>query len=173
MRSFDPFVSVYNVYDKSQHGGHENFNGDSSVATKRQKSHADSLENQTTFGLKLKILRLKHRMSLEDVAEALRNASVDVTHTTIDRWERGCSLPRLDAGLAISRLLGVTLEYLANDETEKLPTRTGMTEEYDRVWDHVMRLGVDEAERRLDRRYEDLGEKGQTASLPHRRDGHH
>ncbi len=113
------------------------------------------------FKEKLHFLLKRERLKPADLIKQV-GAGTNVVYS----WYNDGVMPTLDQALQIARVLRCTLEYLADDESEALPTPTGMTEEYDRVWEHVMRLGVDEAERRLDRRYEDLGERGKGYDLP-------
>ena len=71
-----------------------------------------------TFSEKLLNLRKKENFSQEALAEKL-----DVSRQAVSRWESGAALP--DAGnlLQLSKLFGVSIDYLLNDElTHSLPT---------------------------------------------------
>lgn len=58
-------------------------------------------------------LRKSHGMSQEDIAEKL-----NVSRQTISRWESGTAMPDANNILQISKLFGVTTDYLLNDDYE-------------------------------------------------------
>lgn len=66
-----------------------------------------------TLSEKIVCLRKAHGWSQEDFAEKL-NAS----RQAISRWENGTALPDAQNVLQISKLLGVTTDYLLNDDYE-------------------------------------------------------
>lgn len=66
---------------------------------------------------KLYQLRKKHNMSQLELAEAL-----DVSRQAISKWEMGTAVPTIENMLLISKLFGVSVDYLINDE---------MTSEFD------------------------------------------
>ena len=61
--------------------------------------------------------RKKAGMSQEALAEKL-----GVSRQAISKWELGTALPELDNLLAISKLFGVTTDWLLNDDPEETPT---------------------------------------------------
>lgn len=62
---------------------------------------------------KILTLRKKQGMSQEDLAEKL-----NVSRQAISRWENGSAKPDADNILQLSKLFGVTTDYLLNDEYE-------------------------------------------------------
>ena len=58
-------------------------------------------------------LRKAHVLSQEDFAEKL-----NVSRQAISRWENGTALPDVQNILMISKLFGVTTDYLLNDDYE-------------------------------------------------------
>ncbi|MDY4195850.1 MAG: helix-turn-helix transcriptional regulator [Peptoniphilaceae bacterium] len=60
---------------------------------------------------KLVQLRKKNGMSQLELAEAL-----DVSRQAISKWELGTAIPTLDNLVFISKLYGVSVDYLVNDE---------------------------------------------------------
>ena len=58
-------------------------------------------------------LRKAHGWSQEDLAEKL-----NVSRQAISRWENGTALPDAQNVLQISKLFGVTTDYLLNDDYE-------------------------------------------------------
>lgn len=56
-------------------------------------------------------LRKSHRMSQEDLAEKL-----NVSRQAISRWESGTAMPDANNILQISKLFGVTTDFLLNDD---------------------------------------------------------
>ena len=70
---------------------------------------------------KLIDLRRKAGLSQEQMAQQL-----DVSRQAVSKWETGESLPDTNKLLAIGRLLGVTVDYLLDDEqTDPAPTSAG------------------------------------------------
>ncbi|MGB4453438.1 MAG: helix-turn-helix transcriptional regulator, partial [Coprothermobacter proteolyticus] len=66
-----------------------------------------------TFGEKLTTLRKQHGLSQEDLAEKL-----SVSRQAISRWEADSTLPDAENLLQISKLFGVSVDYLINDDYE-------------------------------------------------------
>ena len=62
---------------------------------------------------KITKLRKAHNWSQEDLAERL-----NVSRQAISRWETGTALPDAQNVLQISKLFGVTTDYLLNDDYE-------------------------------------------------------
>lgn len=60
---------------------------------------------------KISKLRKQNGMSQEDLAEKL-----NVSRQAISRWEKGSAMPDANNILQISKLLGVTTDYLLNDD---------------------------------------------------------
>ena len=70
------------------------------------------------MNLSQKLLQLEIAKGYAKRREALANA-VGVSKSKLGRWFTGESTPSIHEGLALARELGVTLEYLADDEAEK------------------------------------------------------
>ena len=66
-----------------------------------------------TLSEKIVSLRKAHGWSQEDFAEKL-----NVSRQAISRWENGTALPDAQNVLQISKLFGVTTDYLLNDDYE-------------------------------------------------------
>lgn len=62
---------------------------------------------------KLVQLRKKKGLSQLELAEALK-----VSRQAISKWELGTAIPTLENLASISRLFGVSVDYLVNDEAE-------------------------------------------------------
>lgn len=60
---------------------------------------------------KLVQLRKKNGMSQLELAEAL-----NVSRQAISKWELGTAIPALENLVSISKLYGVSVDYLVNDE---------------------------------------------------------
>lgn len=73
-----------------------------------------------TMAEKLIALRKSRGWSQEDLAEQL-----DVSRQSVSKWESGASLPDLDRVLNLSRLFGVSTDYLLRDELERDPEVAG------------------------------------------------
>ena len=77
---------------------------------------------------KLLALRKARTMSQEELAERL-----DVSRQAISRWEQGTAMPDAANLLQLSRLFGVSVDYLLNDEYQSdndLPK----VQEVRRIW---------------------------------------
>lgn len=72
-----------------------------------------------TFSEKLLRLRKARNMSQEELAERL-----EVSRQAISRWEMGTAMPDAVNILAISKLFGVTTDYLLYDEMERFEVPT-------------------------------------------------
>ena len=87
------------------------------------------------FADKLITLRKKAGWSQEELAEKL-----NVTRQSVSKWEGAQSVPDIDKILQMSRLFGVTTDYLLKDEqaepeyteddTSPLPRRNALTAAY-------------------------------------------
>lgn len=66
---------------------------------------------------KLYQLRTKSGLSQEELAE-----KVNVSRQSISKWESGSSIPSIDKVLELSRVYGVSTDFLLNDELEEMPT---------------------------------------------------
>ncbi len=64
-----------------------------------------------TFGEKLTTLRKEHGLSQEDLAEKL-----SVSRQAVSRWEVDSTLPDAENLLQISKLFGVSVDYLINED---------------------------------------------------------
>jgi len=68
---------------------------------------------QKTFGEELTTLGKQHGLSQEDLAEKL-----SVSRQAVSRWEVDSTLPDAENLLQISKLFGVSVDYLINDDYE-------------------------------------------------------
>ncbi|NTU50169.1 MAG: helix-turn-helix transcriptional regulator [Desulfobulbaceae bacterium] len=66
------------------------------------------------FGEKLRALRLRHGMTMRDLADRLGLG----THGYIGDLESGRRQPSLELALQVAELFGVTVDQLAKDELE-------------------------------------------------------
>lgn len=66
-----------------------------------------------TFSEKLIELRRKAGLSQEELA-----ARLEVSRQAVSKWESGQTLPDLERAVALSRLFGVSLDYLLKEEQE-------------------------------------------------------
>lgn len=64
-----------------------------------------------TFGEKLQALRKKHGWTQEELA-----AKITVSRQALSKWELGAAIPDTENVLQISKLFGVSTDYLLNDE---------------------------------------------------------
>ncbi len=65
---------------------------------------------------KLFTLRTRSGLSQEELAEKL-----NVSRQSVSKWESGASIPGIDKILEISRIYGISTDYLLKDEMEELP----------------------------------------------------
>lgn len=65
---------------------------------------------------KLLALRTRAGLSQEELAEKL-----NVSRQSVSKWESGGSIPGIDKILEMSRLYGISTDYLLKDELEELP----------------------------------------------------
>ena len=75
-----------------------------------------------TFADKLITLRKKAGWSQEELA-----ARLDVTRQSVSKWEGAQSLPDIDKIVQMSRLFGVTTDYLLKDEQSEPAVETAPT----------------------------------------------
>lgn len=68
----------------------------------------------------LRILRMRQRYSLEDVAEI-----IGVTRQSVAKWESGETLPDIEKCLKLSKLYKVSLDALVNDTVTELMETNG------------------------------------------------
>lgn len=99
-----------------------------------------------TFSQKLRILCKERDMK----QAAVKRAVGDVSKDTVNRWFRGQATPDIREGVVIARLLGVPLDYLADDELDE-PPRAETSEDERALIDlyHALKLTKFEALRRL------------------------
>lgn len=64
-----------------------------------------------TFGEKLQKLRKEHGLSQEQLA-----AQITVSRQALSKWELGSAIPDTENVLQISKLFGVSTDYLLNDD---------------------------------------------------------
>ena len=67
---------------------------------------------------KIMELRKKKGWSQEDLAEKL-----DISRQSVSKWESGTSIPEIDKILALSRIFGVSTDYLLKEELEQEPVQ--------------------------------------------------
>lgn len=70
----------------------------------------------TPFHVKLARLAQEQRTSRSDLARHLG----DVSKSTVNNWFAGKGEPGLTIGLRIARMLGVTLDYLADEDATEV-----------------------------------------------------
>ncbi|MFL0246864.1 helix-turn-helix domain-containing protein [Candidatus Clostridium stratigraminis] len=75
------------------------------------------------FGEKLQCLRKTKNMSQEQFA-----AQLSVSRQAVSKWELGESLPDTDKILLISKILGVTTDYLLNKEIDNKVFEKALTD---------------------------------------------
>ena len=68
---------------------------------------------------KIMELRKKKGWSQEELAEKL-----DISRQSVSKWESSASIPDIDRILALSRLFGVSTDYLLKDEIQQEPVQT-------------------------------------------------
>ena len=92
-----------------------------------------------TLGSKLQKLRKDRRMSQEKLAEEL-----NVTRQAVSKWELDAALPDTVNIIALSRLFGVSADYLLKDEIEdtEIHGRTEFTEARKYTWKTVFDIIV-------------------------------
>lgn len=66
-----------------------------------------------TFGEKLQKLRKEKGLSQEQLA-----TQISVSRQALSKWELGTAIPDTENALRISKLFGVSIDYLLNDEYE-------------------------------------------------------
>lgn len=66
-----------------------------------------------TFGEKLQILRRKHGLSQEQLAEQL-----DVSRQALSKWENGASMPETDKIILLSDIFHVSTDFLLKDSLD-------------------------------------------------------
>ena len=71
---------------------------------------------------KITALRKKNGWSQEELAMQL-----NVSRQSVSKWESAASIPDLDRILQLSRLFGVTTDYLLKDDAEELAAPDGYT----------------------------------------------
>lgn len=81
------------------------------------------------FGEKLQALRKQKELSQEQLAQEL-----SVSRQAVSKWELNQSLPDTDKLILLSRRLGVSIDYLLNEEMERdwsaAPQSAGISHEY-------------------------------------------
>ena len=68
-----------------------------------------------TFSERIKKLRLDNNMTMDALAEKL-----GVTKSRINMWENNGTVPREDILILLSKLYGVSIDYLLGNESLKL-----------------------------------------------------
>ena len=91
-----------------------------------------------TLSEKIVSLRKAHGWSQEDFAE-----KINVSRQAISRWENGTALPDAQNVLQISKLFGVTTDYLLNDDyksDDDIPAVQTATKETEDLFSKKKRL---------------------------------
>lgn len=99
------------------------------------------------FGAKLKMLMQmrEHRYSQESLARELEvSHGIEVSQNLVSLWTRGKSFPDIRAALALSKVFGVSVDYLAHDEMD-VPPVAEMTDRERMVWEAVKTIGAEDA----------------------------
>lgn len=68
-----------------------------------------------TFGEKLQRLRKENKMSQEDLA-----SKITVSRQAVSKWELNESVPDTENIIQLSKILGVSIDYLLNDEFDNV-----------------------------------------------------
>lgn len=68
------------------------------------------------LGVKLKAIRKQFDYSFTQMAERLSDKKVAILRTDVSRYEKGIREPSLIVLLRYARLVGITLDVLADDE---------------------------------------------------------
>lgn len=84
-------------------------------------------------------LRKKKGWSQEELAEKL-----EISRQSVSKWESGASIPDIDRILALSRLFGVSTDYLLKDELTQEPAQ-GTEEPEESVQERVRSVSMEEA----------------------------
>lgn len=92
------------------------------------------------FSKKLKLLAGKHRYSQATLAQ-----HIGVSQNLVSLWMRGASTPDLYQAAKISEVLGVDVNYLANDAQDE-PASPELSDEDRAVIDLVHALGLEKGE---------------------------
>ena len=86
---------------------------------------------------KIMTLRKKNGWSQEELASQL-----GVSRQSVSKWESAGSIPDLDKILQMSRIFGVSVDYLLKDELE---TEEYTSEDYPDSGEPIRRVSMDEA----------------------------
>lgn len=65
--------------------------------------------------------KLRHLMVERDIGQEALAKAAGVSQSSISRWLSGSHLPQIDAASRIAREMGVSLDWLADDEAEWPP----------------------------------------------------
>lgn len=103
------------------------------------------------YALRIKKLRSDHGMKQEELAARLRPITgLSLERSHISKWENGVHKPDLDCLLALSKVFGVSIEYLLGDSDAETYTERAR-------WDGTLQSLKDD-ERILLKAYGELGE---------------
>lgn len=91
------------------------------------------------FTERLKTLAAQHRLNPKRVSEAL-----EMSYSTVERWFKGETQPRLDQAAALADLFGVSLDSLAGREFGPALSEDDLS-----ILDAARTVGAREAKRRL------------------------
>jgi transcriptional regulator with XRE-family HTH domain len=113
---------------------------------------------------KLRNLRELRRLSQEDLG-----ALIGVAQTRITKWENGTGAPDPGQLLKLSRALGVSLDYLADDSLDEETTRSpGLSRDELELLARIRDLGIVKATLRLAPEIEILDRSGRRIDQPAR-----
>jgi transcriptional regulator with XRE-family HTH domain len=123
---------------------------EASLLTSKRRKPNKAKGMHAVFAKKISELRERSRLALRDVELALKSAGVDVSQSTVDRWEQGESLPRMDAAFHLAKLYGVPLDYLADDQMKSPPeAKAGRTDIETWILETLESIGPREMKRRV------------------------
>ncbi|MBQ8597032.1 MAG: helix-turn-helix transcriptional regulator [Lachnospiraceae bacterium] len=90
---------------------------------------------------KIILLRKKMGWSQEQLAEQL-----DISRQSVSKWESGASIPDLDKIIKLSKLLGVSTDYLLKDEIEEFQIEGTPEKEEDTTREDVHSISAEDAD---------------------------
>ncbi len=97
-----------------------------------------------TFGEKLQRLRKDQRMSQEELA-----SKIAVSRQAVSKWELNETMPDIDNIIQLSKIFGISIDYLLNDEiniVEEIPivkeAKKKLKKEYNSYWGIVSVISI-------------------------------
>lgn len=92
-----------------------------------------------------KLQRRRQRLRL---SQAALGAAIGLQQSRIGRWEVGTGMPTMEQGFLLARALGISYDFLMDEEHDELPP-PAFTPEEATVLDMARTIGIAEAKRRL------------------------